>query len=86
MTYRKLVAHSSHQVLPVTKMSRFEEGRPFYYVEKVKYYVCSSGIDSWINLSCVNPDEEVQGEIYLELHIMQDQHKCNLHCHVLEAR
>ncbi|CAH2295015.1 rasGAP-activating 1 isoform X1 [Pelobates cultripes] len=44
------------------------------------------GIDSWINLSRVDPDEEVQGEIYLELHIMQDQHKSNLHCHVLEAR
>ncbi|XP_040272597.1 rasGAP-activating-like protein 1 isoform X2 [Bufo bufo] len=44
------------------------------------------GIDCWINLSHVNPDEEVQGEIYLELHIMQDQHKSNLHCHVLEAR
>ncbi|XP_053324751.1 rasGAP-activating-like protein 1 isoform X2 [Spea bombifrons] len=44
------------------------------------------GIDSWINLNQVDPDEEVQGEIYLELHIMQDQHKSNLHCHVLEAR
>lgn len=53
-----------------------------------KEYIASQprGIDSWINLSCVNPDEEVQGEIYLELHIMQDQHKSNLHCHVLEAR
>ncbi|KAM4809694.1 rasGAP-activating-like protein 1 isoform 2-T2 [Rhinophrynus dorsalis] len=44
------------------------------------------GIDSWINLSHVDPDEEVQGEIYLELHIMQDQHRSTLHCHVLEAR
>ncbi|OCT98141.1 hypothetical protein XELAEV_18010371mg [Xenopus laevis] len=44
------------------------------------------GIDSWVNLSCVDPDEEVQGEIYLELHIMQDQYKSTLHCHVLEAR
>ncbi|XP_075069836.1 rasGAP-activating-like protein 1 [Mixophyes fleayi] len=53
-----------------------------------KEYIASQprGIDSWINLSLVNPDEEVQGEIYLELHIMQDQHKSNLHCHVLEAR
>ncbi|XP_069616007.1 rasGAP-activating-like protein 1 isoform X3 [Ranitomeya imitator] len=53
-----------------------------------KEYIASQprGIDSWINLSRVNPDEEVQGEIYLELHIMQDQHKSNLHCHVLEAR
>ncbi|XP_075686195.1 rasGAP-activating-like protein 1 isoform X2 [Rhinoderma darwinii] len=53
-----------------------------------KEYIASQprGIESWINLSRVNPDEEVQGEIYLELHIMQNQHKSNLHCHVLEAR
>ncbi|XP_041421828.1 rasGAP-activating-like protein 1 isoform X4 [Xenopus laevis] len=44
------------------------------------------GIDSWVNLSRVDPDEEVQGEIYLELHIMQDQYRSTLHCHVLEAR
>lgn len=57
-------------------------------ISLTKEYIASQprGIDSWINLSRVNPDEEVQGEIYLELHIMQDQHKCNLHCHVLEAR
>ncbi|XP_072271415.1 rasGAP-activating-like protein 1 isoform X2 [Pyxicephalus adspersus] len=57
-------------------------------ISLTKEYIASQprGIDSWINLSHVNPDEEVQGEIYLELHIMQDQHKCNLHCHVLEAR
>ncbi|XP_075424958.1 rasGAP-activating-like protein 1 isoform X2 [Ascaphus truei] len=53
-----------------------------------KEYIASQprGIDSWINLSRVDPDEEVQGEIYLELHIMQNQHKSTLHCHVLEAR
>lgn len=57
-------------------------------ISLTKEYIASQprGIDSWINLSRVNPDEEVQGEIYLELHIMQDKHKCNLHCHVLEAR
>lgn len=57
-------------------------------ISLTKEYIASQprGIDSWINLGRVNPDEEVQGEIYLELHIMQDQHKCNLHCHVLEAR
>uniref|UniRef100_A0A6I8SP30 RAS protein activator like 1 (GAP1 like) n=1 Tax=Xenopus tropicalis TaxID=8364 RepID=A0A6I8SP30_XENTR len=44
------------------------------------------GIDSWVNLGRVDPDEEVQGEIYLELHIMQDQYRSTLHCHVLEAR
>ncbi|XP_072004335.1 rasGAP-activating-like protein 1 isoform X2 [Engystomops pustulosus] len=53
-----------------------------------KEYIAAQprGIDSWIHLSRVNPDEEVQGEIYLELHIMLDQHKSTLHCHVLEAR
>ncbi|XP_053558145.1 rasGAP-activating-like protein 1 isoform X2 [Bombina bombina] len=57
-------------------------------ISLTKEYIASQprGIDSWINLSCVDPDEEVQGEIYLELHIMQDQHRSTLHCHVLEAR
>ncbi|XP_030073806.1 rasGAP-activating-like protein 1 isoform X3 [Microcaecilia unicolor] len=44
------------------------------------------GIDSWINLTRVDPDEEVQGEIYLELHVVDNQQRRMLHCHVLEAR
>ncbi|KAG8455664.1 hypothetical protein GDO86_001742 [Hymenochirus boettgeri] len=57
-------------------------------ISLTKEYIASQlrGIDSWLNLSRVDPDEEVQGEIYLELHIMKDQHRSNLHCHVLEAR
>ncbi|XP_077164219.1 rasGAP-activating-like protein 1 isoform X2 [Paroedura picta] len=44
------------------------------------------GIDSWINLSRVDPNEEVQGEISLELQILKEAHRRVLCCHVLEAR
>ncbi|XP_041958214.1 rasGAP-activating-like protein 1 isoform X2 [Alosa sapidissima] len=46
----------------------------------------SKGLDSWLNLTRVDPDEEVQGEIHLELELQQeDQHTC-LRCHVIQAR
>ncbi|XP_015681813.1 rasGAP-activating-like protein 1 [Protobothrops mucrosquamatus] len=44
------------------------------------------GIDSWINLSQVDPNEEVQGEISLELQVVEEGHQRLLCCHVLEAR
>ncbi|XP_068845898.1 rasGAP-activating-like protein 1 isoform X6 [Capricornis sumatraensis] len=44
------------------------------------------GIDSWINLSRVDPDAEVQGEVCLAVQTLEDvQGRC-LHCHVLQAR
>ncbi|KAM6422773.1 rasGAP-activating-like protein 1 isoform 4-T4 [Liasis olivaceus] len=44
------------------------------------------GIDRWINLSPVDPNEEVQGEISLELQVVEEAHQRLLCCHVLEAR
>uniref|UniRef100_A0A8C6YFR1 RAS protein activator like 1 n=1 Tax=Naja naja TaxID=35670 RepID=A0A8C6YFR1_NAJNA len=43
-------------------------------------------IDSWINLSAVDPNKEVQGEISLELQVVEEAHQRLLCCHVLEAR
>ncbi|XP_030890681.1 rasGAP-activating-like protein 1 isoform X4 [Leptonychotes weddellii] len=44
------------------------------------------GIDSWINLSRVDPDAEVQGEICLDVQMLEDARGRCLHCHVLQAR
>ncbi|XP_078193504.1 rasGAP-activating-like protein 1 isoform X6 [Callithrix jacchus] len=44
------------------------------------------GIDSWINLSRVDPDAEVQGEICLSVQILEDGRGRCLRCHVLQAR
>ncbi|XP_036908046.1 rasGAP-activating-like protein 1 isoform X2 [Sturnira hondurensis] len=44
------------------------------------------GIDSWINLSRVDPDAEVQGEVYLAVQIQEDAQGRFLRCHVLKAR
>uniref|UniRef100_G1NWD2 RAS protein activator like 1 n=1 Tax=Myotis lucifugus TaxID=59463 RepID=G1NWD2_MYOLU len=44
------------------------------------------GIDSWINLSPVDPDAEVQGEIYLAVQMLEDVRGRCLRCHVLKAR
>ncbi|XP_051888171.1 rasGAP-activating-like protein 1 [Pristis pectinata] len=44
------------------------------------------GIDNWINLTRINPDEEIQGEIHLGLEILQDQQTKVLKCHLIEAR
>ncbi|KAB1255785.1 RasGAP-activating-like protein 1 [Camelus dromedarius] len=44
------------------------------------------GIDSWINLSCVDPDAEVQGEICLAVQMVKDVRGRRLRCHVLQAR
>ncbi|XP_045632360.1 rasGAP-activating-like protein 1 isoform X2 [Ursus americanus] len=44
------------------------------------------GIDSWINLSRVDPDAEVQGEICLDVQMLEDARGRCLRCHVLQAR
>ncbi|XP_073169250.1 rasGAP-activating-like protein 1 isoform X3 [Lepidochelys kempii] len=44
------------------------------------------GIDSWINLTHVDPNEEVQGEICLDLKVLEEPQRRVLHCHVIEAR
>ncbi|XP_017745018.1 PREDICTED: rasGAP-activating-like protein 1, partial [Rhinopithecus bieti] len=43
-------------------------------------------IDSWINLSRVDPDAEVQGEIRLSVQMLEDGRGRCLRCHVLQAR
>ncbi|XP_037672673.1 rasGAP-activating-like protein 1 isoform X3 [Choloepus didactylus] len=44
------------------------------------------GIDSWINLSRVDPDAEVQGEICLAVQMLEDVRGRCVRCHVLQAR
>ncbi|CAH6778846.1 rasGAP-activating-like protein 1 [Phodopus roborovskii] len=44
------------------------------------------GIDSWINLSRVDPDAEVQGEVYLAVQLVDDARGRCLRCHVRQAR
>ncbi|NXE99612.1 RASL1 protein, partial [Menura novaehollandiae] len=46
----------------------------------------SAGVDSWLSLAPVNPDEEVQGEIHLELRVPERGHPRMLRCHLIEAR
>uniref|UniRef100_W5KEC1 RAS protein activator like 1b (GAP1 like) n=1 Tax=Astyanax mexicanus TaxID=7994 RepID=W5KEC1_ASTMX len=44
-----------------------------------------SKIDNWLNLTRVDPDEEVQGEIHVALEIHRDAKTTCLRCHVIEA-
>ncbi|XP_071301799.1 rasGAP-activating-like protein 1 isoform X6 [Agelaius tricolor] len=44
------------------------------------------GIDSWLSLAPVSPDQEVQGEIHLELQVPERGHPRVLRCHLIEAR
>ncbi|XP_006870574.1 PREDICTED: rasGAP-activating-like protein 1 [Chrysochloris asiatica] len=44
------------------------------------------GIDRWINLSRVDPDAEVQGEIRLAVQMLENGRGRCLRCHVLQAR
>ncbi|KAM3867857.1 rasGAP-activating-like protein 1 [Diretmus argenteus] len=46
----------------------------------------AKGFDSWLNLTRVDPDEEVQGEIHLSLELLKDAEKISLRCQVIEAR
>ncbi|XP_077418050.1 RAS protein activator like 1 [Vanacampus margaritifer] len=43
-------------------------------------------LDSWMNLTRVDPDEEVQGEIHLTLQLLKHTEKIVLRCDVIEAR
>uniref|UniRef100_A0A667ZZG4 RAS protein activator like 1 n=1 Tax=Myripristis murdjan TaxID=586833 RepID=A0A667ZZG4_9TELE len=45
-----------------------------------------AGIDNWLNLTRVDPDEEVQGEIHLSLELLEDAERISLRCQVIEAR
>ncbi|NXL70212.1 RASL1 protein, partial [Leptocoma aspasia] len=45
-----------------------------------------AGVDSWLSLAPVNPDQEVQGEIHLELQVSVQGHPRVLRCHLIEAR
>ncbi|XP_030636297.1 rasGAP-activating-like protein 1 [Chanos chanos] len=44
------------------------------------------GLDNWLNLTRVDPDEEVQGEIHLALELKREAQRTCLKCHVIEAR
>uniref|UniRef100_A0A3P8PQC2 RAS protein activator like 1 n=1 Tax=Astatotilapia calliptera TaxID=8154 RepID=A0A3P8PQC2_ASTCA len=46
----------------------------------------AKGLDCWLNLTKVDPDEEVQGEIHLGLELLKDTEKISLRCQVIEAR
>ncbi|KAL2092141.1 hypothetical protein ACEWY4_011939 [Coilia grayii] len=46
----------------------------------------SKGLDSWLNLTRVDPDEEVQGEIHVELELHREAQRTCLRCHVIQAR
>ncbi|XP_039628169.1 rasGAP-activating-like protein 1 isoform X2 [Polypterus senegalus] len=46
----------------------------------------SKGLDSWMNLTRIDPDEEIQGEIHLGLELVQDGIRAGLRCHIIEAR
>ncbi|NXK48438.1 RASL1 protein, partial [Chauna torquata] len=45
-----------------------------------------AGIDSWLSLAPVDPDEEVQGEIHLEVRVPEQGHPRVLRCHLIGAR
>ncbi|NWT96605.1 RASL1 protein, partial [Urocynchramus pylzowi] len=44
------------------------------------------GVDGWLSLAPVNPAQEVQGEIHLELRVPERGHPRVLRCHLIEAR
>ncbi|XP_024275225.1 rasGAP-activating-like protein 1 [Oncorhynchus tshawytscha] len=44
------------------------------------------GLDNWLNLTRVDPDEEVQGEIHFGLELLRDAKGIGLRCHFIEAR
>ncbi|RMC06044.1 hypothetical protein DUI87_17589 [Hirundo rustica rustica] len=43
------------------------------------------GVDRWLSLAPVIPDQEVQGEIHLELRVPERGHPRVLRCHLIEA-
>ncbi|XP_034025596.1 rasGAP-activating-like protein 1 [Thalassophryne amazonica] len=46
----------------------------------------AKGLDCWLNLTRVDPNEEVQGEIHLSLELLKRTERSNLRCQVFEAR
>uniref|UniRef100_A0A4W3IPZ9 RAS p21 protein activator 4 n=1 Tax=Callorhinchus milii TaxID=7868 RepID=A0A4W3IPZ9_CALMI len=48
--------------------------------------VLTASVDSWLCLSEIDPDEEVQGEIHLQIEICGEASTRKLRCHVFEAR
>uniref|UniRef100_A0AAX7V6Q0 RAS protein activator like 1 n=1 Tax=Astatotilapia calliptera TaxID=8154 RepID=A0AAX7V6Q0_ASTCA len=46
----------------------------------------AKGLDCWLNLTKVDPDEEVQGEIHLGLELLKDTEKISLRCQVIELK
>ncbi|KAM3610900.1 uncharacterized protein V6R79_010362 [Siganus canaliculatus] len=46
----------------------------------------AKGLDSWVNLTRVDPDDEVQGEIHLSLELLKEADKISLRSQVMEAR
>uniref|UniRef100_A0A4W3I2G9 RAS protein activator like 1 n=1 Tax=Callorhinchus milii TaxID=7868 RepID=A0A4W3I2G9_CALMI len=44
------------------------------------------GIDRWMNLTRIDPDEEIQGEIHLGLEMVKHPPVRAVRCHVIEAR
>uniref|UniRef100_A0A4W5P7M9 RAS protein activator like 1 n=1 Tax=Hucho hucho TaxID=62062 RepID=A0A4W5P7M9_9TELE len=44
------------------------------------------GLDNWLNLTRVDPNEEVQGEIHFGLELLRDAKGIGLRCHFIEAR
>ncbi|KAM9441264.1 ras GTPase-activating protein 4 [Clarias gariepinus] len=56
-------------------------------ISKDTLSVKPQGLDSWMNLTEVDPDEEVQGEIHLQISLLGDGDvPRKLRCQVLEAR
>ncbi|XP_057213347.1 rasGAP-activating-like protein 1 [Triplophysa rosa] len=46
----------------------------------------AKGLDNWLNLTRVDPDEEIQGEIHLSLELHRHVDRTRVKCHVIEAR
>ncbi|XP_068617099.1 rasGAP-activating-like protein 1 [Brachionichthys hirsutus] len=46
----------------------------------------AKGLDGWLDLTPVDPDQEVQGEIRLSLQLLKDAETPRLRCQVIEAR
>lgn len=64
------------------------EFHPYFLclVSFLTLYLSVLGLDSWVNLTRVDPDEEVQGEIHLSLELLKDTERISLRCQVIEAR
>uniref|UniRef100_A0A8C1ZL93 Uncharacterized protein n=1 Tax=Cyprinus carpio TaxID=7962 RepID=A0A8C1ZL93_CYPCA len=58
----------------------------FYVMDEDNIGFLAECFDNWLNLTRVDPDQEVQGEIRLALELHRDAQRSSLHCHVIEAR